>query len=96
MESRDDGIHEKDGKKLVVHYISTKGALTDILIPIAIPNPTIKRERILLKGDIPNPANPPSGCKFHKRFPLTVEKCSRVVPTFRNVRNNHFVACHFV
>lgn len=67
-----------------------------LLSAVPIPDPTIKRERILLKGDIPNPANPPSGCKFHTRCPLAVEKCSKVVPTFRNVGSNHFVACHFV
>lgn len=67
-----------------------------LLSAVPIPDPTVKRERILLKGDIPNPANPPSGCKFHTRCPLAMEKCSKVVPTFRNVGNNHFVACHFV
>lgn len=67
-----------------------------LLSAVPIPDPTIKRERILLKGDIPNPANPPSGCKFHTRCPLAVEKCSKVVPTFKNVGNNHLVACHLV
>lgn len=67
-----------------------------LLSAIPIPDPTIKRERIILKGDIPNPANPPSGCKFHTRCPLATSICKEQVPEFREVEEEHFVACHFV
>ena len=66
-----------------------------LLSAIPVPDPTLKRERIVLQGDIPSPANPPSGCKFHTRCPLAFDICKQQVPEYRNVGNNHFVACHF-
>ncbi|HET7627042.1 MAG TPA: dipeptide ABC transporter ATP-binding protein [Bacillales bacterium] len=53
-----------------------------------------KRERIILKGDVPSPLNVPSGCRFHTRCPLAVEKCKTDVPAFREVAEGHFTACH--
>lgn len=70
----------------------TKALLSAIPIPI----PKLKRERIVLKGDIPSPANPPSGCKFHTRCPYAQEVCSAQVPLFRDAGGGHFVACHLV
>lgn len=67
-----------------------------LLSAVPIPDPTAVRERILLKGDIPSPANPPSGCKFHTRCPMAAEICSQQVPEYRDAGNNHFVACHLV
>ncbi|WPK12909.1 ATP-binding cassette domain-containing protein [Lysinibacillus louembei] len=67
-----------------------------LLSAVPIPNPTLKRERIILKGDIPNPANPPSGCKFHTRCPFATERCKVEVPEFREVESGRFVACHLV
>ena len=63
---------------------------------VPIPNPELEqgRQRFILKGDPPSPANPPSGCVFHTRCPLTVEKCITVEPEFREIRSRHFVACH--
>ncbi|MBN2286415.1 MAG: ATP-binding cassette domain-containing protein [Tissierellales bacterium] len=53
-----------------------------------------KCEKIILKGDVPNPANAPSGCKFHTRCPIAIEKCKAIAPELVEVSNKHFVACH--
>ncbi|GKV69332.1 peptide ABC transporter ATP-binding protein [Sporosarcina sp. NCCP-2716] len=66
-----------------------------LLSAVPIPDPTVKRERIILKGDIPSPANPPSGCTFHTRCPFAQETCKLKVPEFREIESNHYVACHF-
>ncbi len=58
------------------------------------PNPLVKKERIILKGDVPSPQNPPSGCVFHTRCPFAMDICKTVVPTFEEVRPNRHVACH--
>ncbi|HLF88659.1 MAG TPA: dipeptide ABC transporter ATP-binding protein [Anaerolineales bacterium] len=60
-------------------------------IPIA--NPSIKRERIILKGDVPSPLNPPSGCRFHPRCPVAMDHCSVEEPPFIEVTEDHWVAC---
>lgn len=65
-----------------------------LLSAIPIPDPTAKRNRIILIGDIPSPANPPSGCKFHTRCPYATEICSKENPEYRELEKNHFVACH--
>lgn len=67
-----------------------------LLSAVPIPVPKLKRERIVLKGDIPSPMNPPSGCKFHTRCPFAVERCSSEVPLFREIEKGHHVACHLV
>ncbi|MBR7140653.1 MAG: dipeptide ABC transporter ATP-binding protein [Clostridia bacterium] len=58
------------------------------------PNPDEKGNRILLKGDIPSPANPPMGCKFHTRCPKCMEICKHIEPEYREIEDGHFVACH--
>jgi len=63
-------------------------------VPIPDPKSEQKRRRFILKGDPPSPANPPSGCVFHTRCPLTEEKCITVEPEFREIHPGHFVACH--
>ena len=62
----------------------------------AIPNPDPdkKMERIPLQGDIPSPANPPSGCRFHTRCPNATPKCAEVAPEYKEYRPGHFAACH--
>lgn len=70
----------------------TKALLSAVPVPI----PKLKRERIVLKGDIPSPANPPSGCKFHTRCPFAVGVCKEQVPALRTVGPEHQVACHLV
>ena len=59
----------------------------------AIPDPEVKRERIILQGDVPNPADPPSGCHFHKRCPYAKKECSETVPPFVTVEPGHQVLC---
>lgn len=63
---------------------------------IPVPDPTVKRSRIILAGDIPSPSNPPSGCKFHTRCPYAKEICMNIDPEYRDVGGEHFVACHLV
>ncbi len=63
---------------------------------VPIPNPELerRRNRILLHGEVPSPADPPHGCAFVTRCPLAVEACAEQIPEFREVRPNHFAACH--
>ena len=68
---------------------------TRILISsVPIADPSRKREITVLKGDVPSPINPPSGCSFHPRCPIAVEKCKRIEPELRDVGGGHFVSCH--
>ena len=65
-----------------------------LLSSIPIPNPAIKKERILLEGDVPSPISPPSGCHFHPRCWLAMKKCKEERPPLLDVGGNHYVACH--
>ncbi len=67
-----------------------------LLSAVPVPDPTLKRDRIVLQGDIPSPANPPKGCKFHTRCPIATSICSEQIPEYRDVGNGHSVACHLV
>jgi len=77
-------------------YVNPKHPYTKALLSaIPIPDPTVRRERIVLKGDLPSPANPPSGCRFHTRCPMAQEICKTEEPPLRDVGGGHLSACHF-
>jgi len=61
---------------------------------IPVPDPTLRRERIILKGDVPSPLRPPSGCRFHPRCPKSMARCRESEPQLRPVAEGHLVACH--
>ena len=65
-----------------------------LLSAVPVADPTIQMERIPLQGEIPNPANPPSGCFFHPRCRYCTEKCSQAIPEYKELEPGHFVACH--
>lgn len=64
-----------------------------LLSAIPIPDPTLKRERVILQGDIPSPINPPSGCVFRTRCPIAIDECAKVEPVLEAVGPEHFKAC---
>ena len=64
-----------------------------LLSAVPIPDPTVKRERTILQGDIPSPINPPSGCVFRTRCPIAIKECAEVVPPLEEVSPDHFKAC---
>jgi len=64
-----------------------------LMSAIPIPDPTIKRERIILQGDVPSPLNPPKGCRFHPRCPVVMDVCSQSEPPLLEVKPEHSVAC---
>jgi peptide/nickel transport system ATP-binding protein len=65
-----------------------------LLSAAPVPDPSAKRNRIILEGSIPSPANPPSGCKFHTRCRECMEICKTEVPVVKEIEPGHQVACH--
>jgi len=65
-----------------------------LLSAVPVADPDYKMDRIPLEGEIPNPANPPSGCYFHERCRYCAEECSKKVPVYHEMGSSHFVACH--
>lgn len=86
----------------MVEYGSKEAIFTNTLHPytralfsaVPVPNPHVKMNRIILKGDIPSPVNPPKGCKFHTRCEKCMDICSRIAPEYKEIENGHFCACH--
>ena len=64
-----------------------------LMSAIPVPDPTVRRKRIILQGDVPSPLNPPPGCRFHTRCPLAFERCSQEEPPFKDYDGGHFAAC---
>jgi len=65
-----------------------------LLSAVPIPDPKIKRKRIVLQGDVPNPIRPPPGCHFHTRCPIAEPRCSQEVPVLKSAGGRHQVSCH--
>ena len=65
-----------------------------LLSAVPVPDPRIKRDRIILRGDVPSPMNPPTGCAFHTRCPYVKDICRVETPSMREVTAGHFAACH--
>jgi len=67
-----------------------------LLSAVPVPDPVleVERKRVVLEGDVPNPADPPPGCPFHTRCPIAEERCQKIIPEWREVKKGHWVACH--
>ena len=85
----------------IVEYTDKKTLFTNpqhpyteaLLSAVPIPDPTIKRDKIILQGDVPSPITPPSGCHFHTRCPYVEPRCKIEVPELKEVSPGHFVSC---
>ena len=87
----------------IVEYADTRSIFTRpqhpyteaLLSAVPIPDPSMKRQRIMLQGDVPSPLRPPSGCHFHTRCPIRkLPLCSEKAPELKQSSQGHFVACH--
>ncbi len=102
------GVVEHISDRVGVMYLGKMVELTDretlfqdplhpytkaLLSAIPIPDPTIRRERIILEGDVPSPIHPPSGCNFHTRCPWVIDRCRVEIPPFEELKPGHHVAC---
>jgi peptide/nickel transport system ATP-binding protein len=65
-----------------------------LLSAVPVPDPEVKRERIILTGDVPSPIKPPKGCRFNTRCPHAFDRCRREEPTLRRMAEGHEAACH--
>jgi peptide/nickel transport system ATP-binding protein len=65
-----------------------------LLSAVPVPEPGASRQRIILKGDVPSPINPPKGCRFHTRCPYVFDRCRTEEPPLRPTQTGHLAACH--
>ncbi|GAH14014.1 unnamed protein product, partial [marine sediment metagenome] len=80
-------------------YKNPKHPYTEALLSaVPIPDPIVeeKRKRIILKGDVPSPVNPPKGCNFNTRCPVVMDICKEEEPEYKEISTEHWVACHRV
>ena len=107
--SHDLAVVEHISHRIAVMYLGKIVELTDkrslfeapqhpyteaLLSAVPVPDPTQKRDRIILRGDVPSPMNPPPGCTFHTRCPYVEDICRVEVPPLQEVRPSHYAACH--
>jgi oligopeptide/dipeptide ABC transporter ATP-binding protein len=107
--SHDLGVVEHISHRVAVMYLGQLVEVADketlfadarhpyteaLLSAVPIPDPTLKRKRIILSGDVPSPINPPSGCRFHTRCPYAEARCKVEIPAMRELSPGHSVACH--
>ena len=77
-------------------FLNPKHPYTEALMSaVPVPDPAFKAKRIILRGDVPSPVNPPSGCTFHPRCNYAKDFCKTDVPEYRDIGGEHFVTCHF-
>jgi oligopeptide/dipeptide ABC transporter ATP-binding protein len=78
-------------------YTAPQHPYTQALLSAALPlHPSVRRQRIVLSGEVPNPLRPPSGCRFHPRCPQAMPQCKTHEPVWKEVRSGHYAACHLV
>jgi oligopeptide/dipeptide ABC transporter ATP-binding protein len=76
-------------------YTAPQHPYTQALLSAALPlHPSVRRQRIVLSGEVPNPLRPPSGCRFHPRCPQAMPQCKTHEPVWKEVRSGHYAACH--
>jgi len=87
-----------------MEMLDSKGVRKNVMHPyskalvsaIPVPDPKTKVNKIILKGDVPNPVNPPRGCVFHTRCPIAEERCKNEIPELIEKSSSHFAACHLI
>ena len=89
-------VEESDAEDLYENPLHPYSRALLSSVPAHNPILAKQKSRIILEGDVPSPINPPSGCRFRTRCPIAVESCADRIPELREVRPNHFVACHLV